>query len=778
MLQTDTSNRFDLGELCDKLSEVLEWATERVNSLKIHSRKTDPVVLQALLNIENKAQKAKSSGPKTIPLNHPTAAAPVLETLNPPQRARATNQVHKSRMIQNKPLGQTPHRKAIIEKELKVNTVMEEDNERPADGHNGATTDSPTTEHPGLDTTDMHRRLRKRHPEHFPQAVSDNMLIGQSVLPQPVPHVLAPDQQLPYLQIMPEDRDIEPKELSQAHYASPTFGGSTAHPPSVEYTDVRRINSDSVKTDTAPSEAYPYRHMTSPQTSDSFGVTSGPQYPTTPGLISPTRSNVDPTSPNAIYEYNQQNFPSATTRVYSDRQQLHGTSRLASPSQSHFGEECWHEPRHFGSSQDAPKSPSTPSIQVSRPIELAAAMSPPRRRVTKDHATEKQAIFTDASSEVPHTTSYQALPPSALHLPYDVCTVRREVDYDDSKGRLTRIKSIMGREERKADKGLTQIYGSRREIVRHCGEQSLREVTNENQVFVVDNGATMFDHWPIVVFVAETLVKKAAGLDKSGVDLKFTIDATEHDKSRLRGDAGRKQFRAALDAARPDFSTSTHLQTHLQTDMFIVLDNIVRDWEDNGKPPTTLLVLTDGIWANTNPHLVDQIIFKLAGDDLKRDTRTGARPVSTQLNTGPRPFSIQFIRFGDLCVEKLDRLDNELCSGRGLRDIVDHCSWRSTVDKMFKGSIDGLYDQYEAKETPITHNYRELVKLFLNFNENSLQDAKPSRSGLLPYASPRHSISRSPSRDSTHESQQSIRQSMPPPQRESWQSHHRGPLSQ
>jgi hypothetical protein len=160
----------------------------------------------------------------------------------------------------------------------------------------------------------------------------------------------------------------------------------------------------------------------------------------------------------------------------------------------------------------------------------------------------------------------------------------------------------------------------------------------------------MLEHWPIVVFVAETLVMKAAGLDKDGVDLIFTVDGSEHNKSRLKADAGRKAFRTALNRAAPENTN----RKDCQTDMHETLDDIHQKWKRNGQPPTTLLILTDGVWGNTMDNLVDNTIIDIAGTLFKQ-------------KAGLRPFSIQFIRFGDRCVDKLERLDNQLCNDRGLK---------------------------------------------------------------------------------------------------------------
>jgi hypothetical protein len=172
------------------------------------------------------------------------------------------------------------------------------------------------------------------------------------------------------------------------------------------------------------------------------------------------------------------------------------------------------------------------------------------------------------------------------------------------------------------------------------------------QIFVVDNGATMFEHWPILVFVAETLLKRAARLDKSGVDLIFTVAGHHHNKSGLKGEQGEQQFREALDAAEPDNSNS---REH-QTDLHQTLESIIKKWNAERRPETTVLILTDGAWHGTLQNTVDDTILNLAQE------------ISTnKKHVGKRPFGLQFIRFGEAHHEKLWRLDDELCKKRNLR---------------------------------------------------------------------------------------------------------------
>lgn len=160
----------------------------------------------------------------------------------------------------------------------------------------------------------------------------------------------------------------------------------------------------------------------------------------------------------------------------------------------------------------------------------------------------------------------------------------------------------------------------------------------------------MLKHWPIVIFVAETLAKKASGLDKDGVDLMFTIDNAEHHRFGLKGEEGREKFRKALYAAQPDNSDS--MEHH--TDMHHTLSEIVTRWTEKGCKPTTLIILTDGIWRRTMTGLVDNVIINLAQEVTKHQ------------RAGKRKFGIQFIRFDECCVEKLTKLDDELCKSRGL----------------------------------------------------------------------------------------------------------------
>jgi hypothetical protein len=223
----------------------------------------------------------------------------------------------------------------------------------------------------------------------------------------------------------------------------------------------------------------------------------------------------------------------------------------------------------------------------------------------------------------------------------------------------------------------------------------------------------MSKHWPITTFVTQTLAKNAAGLDKSGFDVKFTVDGHTHNEERLKGDSGRRKLKRALRAAWPEYQSNDHATT----DMAKVFANIFGEWNRSNRPATTLLVLTDGVWSKTDLNTLNETILGIARSDKR--------------HAGSRHFSIQFIRFGDGALERarLQWLDDHLCAENNLRDIIDHCSWRCEVDKMFKGSIEGYLDEQDSVEQPMLYDYEKLVALFNAFNGG--RDSTLSPNGAL-----------------------------------------------
>jgi hypothetical protein len=285
-----------------------------------------------------------------------------------------------------------------------------------------------------------------------------------------------------------------------------------------------------------------------------------------------------------------------------------------------------------------------------------------------------------------------------------------------------------------------------------------QHVAKQYKVFIVDNGWSMFQHWPILTFVLETLAKVAAGLDPDGFDLVFTIDGETRNKPKLKGDSGRQILRQALDSAWPANSKSDDTST----DMAHVFDNIYHDWSKKGRKPMTLFVLTDGEWSRTDREDLNRVILDFARMEKQQ--------------AGRRHVGVQLIRFGEVNIDHLSFMDNHLCQINHLKDIVDHCSWRTTVDKMFRGSVDGWLDEQDQDERPVTHVYRHLTTFFQSFNEGTSSNAtallSPNGSGYR-----RPSLSRSSSKSSASDARKK-HESAPPLRSDSWNRQHQRSFSE
>jgi hypothetical protein len=474
MLQTETSNRFELEELCDKLQEILDWATERVKGLKVHSRKTDSVVLQALYDIEQKAYQERSVKRRTTPLNQPTIPVNGLSTLNPLQRA--TMQVQKELIIQNKPLGQTPYRREILEQELKDNIVIKDDDDVLIHGfHNGGFTESPTHALPSNDRFDITRKKKLRNPDHHPLPTSDPASTAQVAMPtaaqhpqglgRSTQHPLHTTNQLAYEQ---NGQDQPTSSASSSVMRGSSLIGSASYEPKVHSVNDGILSPPllspqylrpSLSLDTPNDRSYTsMSHYQAPvvaspatpvETNEKSRAASGPYYTPTvvvsaPNGTSPSDNTQQVTSDASRSQWH---VDSPQWKIDGGHGHADGVYMSAMPYLAETSLDHGHD--------------TNPPITASQAAELASRNTS-GRHTPIDDATEKQAVTNDSFSGL---YAYEPLPASVLHLPYDVCSVRREVDQGDPKGKRARIKGIFGIEERKADKGLTQTYGDGREIV-------------------------------------------------------------------------------------------------------------------------------------------------------------------------------------------------------------------------------------------------------------------------------------------------------------------------
>ncbi|KAI4691252.1 uncharacterized protein J4E84_003543 [Alternaria hordeiaustralica] len=656
-------------------------------SLREYSKDTDPVVMKALSSIEEEAQIQRFSEPQTNLLQQP------LLQVNP--RERASMQIRKGDLIRNKPLGQTAHRKEILKEKLEdcYGTKTIESSPLIAGLHNGAVTESPIDSNPSRGLQFGGRKIKPRHPQiHKSEPVS---IAGKEAYSND-----------------PFVTNSRGSSFGVGLRSSANLGRLSLQDPKAESPSTKYSTSLVQPHGTSISPSPPEDKYLTLQNSD-FMVEKEAHTTGSPPL----------TPINIAHEHKitHNHVPSIDHLV--NRQSYGGSAPIAfdtSPTSPSFDDKLVEELEIGASGETETIGNSRPSVIVSPAVDAQSSQYQPATPNLSTHVPEMQALHNPTSARS-YDDSALPLPQSALELPYNICLKRKAMEEQVSKGVVkgfTKLKSTLGFETRSRDASLEDTFSDPREIM-----------------LVIDNGWTMCKHWPIVTFVAQTLAMNAAGLDRDGFDVKFTVDGRTHDQQRLRGDRGRKKLKKALKAAWPEQKPNDNTTT----DMAQIFQTIFGEWKQTGKPATTLLVLTDGVWSNENTATFDKIILDIA----RLEQRPG----------GSRHFSIQFIRFDDGLPEKirLQWLDDHLCAKNGLKDIIDHCSWRADVEKLLTGSIEVFADNHNSVDPPMLYDYEELAGLFNTFNRggDALLSPTSTPSRTPSRASKRLSISNSFTEDWT-----------------------------
>ena len=157
----------------------------------------------------------------------------------------------------------------------------------------------------------------------------------------------------------------------------------------------------------------------------------------------------------------------------------------------------------------------------------------------------------------------------------------------------------------------------------------------------------MGEFWDEAIFLLETLVMKAKGQDKDGMDLSFTAGDFE-----LKGQTDHAKFRKALEDCQPRGGVHTDMAGALGNILDKHLKDLRHPFQRNHVKNLTVTVLTDGIWAGARDK---DGVEKMIVSFLKELTKTiGPLPI--------RPVSIQFIQFGNdrEATIRLQRLDEDL----------------------------------------------------------------------------------------------------------------------
>ena len=247
------------------------------------------------------------------------------------------------------------------------------------------------------------------------------------------------------------------------------------------------------------------------------------------------------------------------------------------------------------------------------------------------------------------------------------------------------------------DEVLTNYFDGR-DIVRSNSPLSRKVSLISPQKFLVDNAESMKTGWYRATYLLETLVMKAFHQDPDGMDLNFTTGTV-----KVEGKDKSSVFVTGMEKGHPKLGVTTNMVESLSK---IFNDYVTR--LRNSRQTTrdaTLIILTDGLWAGTNRKqgVKEKIIqFLQVLDSLHHSMKH-------------RPFSIEFVQFGDdpVATRRLKHLDNFLryprpgSRGSGFaqeggasrhKDMIDTERADGDVNKMLLGSFVEAYDDDDDED--------------------------------------------------------------------------------
>jgi hypothetical protein len=238
------------------------------------------------------------------------------------------------------------------------------------------------------------------------------------------------------------------------------------------------------------------------------------------------------------------------------------------------------------------------------------------------------------------------------------------------KGEVT----IRGKAE---DDALTGYFVDR-DIVRTCRSIEPNYHYNKiSQIFLVDNGRTMAQHWHEARYLLRVLVWRCLGYDEDGIELYFTNPGTNVEIQQSK-DQIVDQFIDAMDKARP--SEDEHHRTNIEVALAEIMNRHARDLIKHGggaqQPKNkTIIVLTDGIWEGSTDEGVNEF-FKHHLRSLHRSHRlydpskclSPAQSNDMEELDKTRPLTFQFVRFGfnKEAWNRLRHLDDDLKAKHGV----------------------------------------------------------------------------------------------------------------
>ncbi|CAN9103286.1 unnamed protein product [Alternaria alternata] len=216
------------------------------------------------------------------------------------------------------------------------------------------------------------------------------------------------------------------------------------------------------------------------------------------------------------------------------------------------------------------------------------------------------------------------------------------------------------------------------------GQEWLKRLHGRDQIFLIDDSASMQQHWKEVKKVFEALAYLVKLMDPDGIELRFA-NSCEHDGREKNRNGLIRKFERVKPGGQCQMGIALNkiLPNYYQTQN----KRVSWSFRVEEKPPANIYILTDGVWSQ-GPECLSTVQEHIIG-------------LVNQLSaTGKlEHVGIQFIRFGDDEVgkQRLDILDNDKMKYYDVpRDIVDTEPSTGNIFKMLLGSTDGNWDRQDS----------------------------------------------------------------------------------
>jgi hypothetical protein len=474
MLQHDIRDRYEFDKLCTKLTEIIHTAEQKMTSLPQHARDIDENVVRALLEMENKAQLSRTSGPNKTALSPyaqpgcATISVAATKMYRVPSNAaqRASMRYEKDDILFNIPLGQTSYRKEILEEELKKKSLIpHEPMFSVGNSGNDVFTESPKGS-TSIQTPPLSAFAKTRPPNPGLVMKSDKRILS-----------------IPNERSAPTIRHPTPPSSISHGSRTASFGETGGFNNGIS---TRVVNNKGHFTFEASTIDFtqrptPYYMHQSAELSPRFEYSNVPE---TPERNSAYRlpSSLEPLSPPFSMEggspVNKTEFQHATisplagssitprSEVWGDSCELPSSSSSSNPNAAVMTRDMARAFNGYGktSNDNVHKSEDT-SHQTSG---LNITIEPYEGGTFNSNLSDKgkQAIDQHNPPDLAHSQSDPSkvvlpIPTNALELPWDVCSVRAALDTRKPRSSLSWLKDKAGMEGEEKDAHLATFIHSR-----------------------------------------------------------------------------------------------------------------------------------------------------------------------------------------------------------------------------------------------------------------------------------------------------------------------------